>query len=151
MESLVSKKEEPWASSGCQKHGRVRWDRKSWPKGNSSVWNKSAEQTLGLNLVQAENYPCPLLIGASGETAGVRESSPWRWRQSRASELTNPAPTQVQNWVCEMAHPNIHPTYDLLEHVQEPVLQAQSCKISMTQGNNRISNVSPSERPVSIK
>lgn len=53
--------------------------------------------------------------------------------------LANPAPTQVQElelWF----DPNIHLIYDLLEHVKEPVLQIKkNCRISITQGNNRIS------------
>ena len=38
----------------------------------------------------------------------------------------------------ELAHPNIYPTYELLELVKGPVLQTQSCRISMTQGNTGV-------------
>ena len=51
----------------------------------------------------------------------------------------------------ELTHPNIYSIYELLEHVKGPVLQIQSCRISMTQGNNRISERSPSEVPVLIE
>jgi hypothetical protein len=47
-----------------------------------------------------------------------------------------------------LAHPNIYPIYELLEHAKEPALQIQSHRISMTQGNNRISERSPSDDPV---
>jgi hypothetical protein len=49
-----------------------------------------------------------------------------------------------------MAHPNIYPIYDLLERMQTLLVpQIQSCRISMTRGNNRISSKrSPGEDPV---
>jgi hypothetical protein len=40
--------------------------------------------------------------------------------------------------------PNIYPIYELLEHMKGLVLQTQSYRISMTQGNNRKSERSPS-------
>ena len=40
--------------------------------------------------------------------------------------------------------------YELLEHMKGPVLQIQSFRISMAQGNNRISVRSPSENPILI-
>jgi hypothetical protein len=50
-----------------------------------------------------------------------------------------------------LAHPDIHPIYELLEHVKDLVLQNQSCRISiMTQGNNGIPEKGPSEDPVLI-
>jgi hypothetical protein len=48
----------------------------------------------------------------------------------------------------ELVHPNIYSIYELLEDVKESALQIQSCRISMRQGNNRISERSPSEHPV---
>lgn len=39
----------------------------------------------------------------------------------------------------ELAHTNIYFIYELLEHRKGPVVQIQSCKICMTQDNNRIS------------
>ena len=53
--------------------------------------------------------------------------------------MTNSATTQalIQGFV--LAHPNIYPIYELLACVKGLVLQIQSCRISMTQGNNRIS------------
>jgi hypothetical protein len=47
-----------------------------------------------------------------------------------------------------MAHSSTYPIYELLEHVKGPVLQNQSYKISMTQGNSKISKRSPGEDPV---
>ena len=41
-----------------------------------------------------------------------------------------------------MAYPNIYP---IMECMKKPVLQIQNYRISMTQGNNRISEKSPSE------
>ena len=58
--------------------------------------------------------------------------------------------TQAQNQGYELAHPNIHLIYDLPKHVKELVLQTQSCRISTSQGNNRISKRSPSEGPTLI-
>lgn len=45
---------------------------------------------------------------------------------------------------------NIYLINHLQEHVKWPVQQTQNCKISMTQGNNRIFNKSRSESPASI-
>jgi hypothetical protein len=39
---------------------------------------------------------------------------------------------------------------ELLECRKRPVLQSQSCRISMTPGSNRISERSPGEDPVLI-
>ena len=50
----------------------------------------------------------------------------------------------------ELVYPNIYPIYELLEHMKGLVLQIQSYRISMTQGNNRKSERSPSEDPVLI-
>ena len=61
--------------------------------------------------------------------------------------MTNSATTQVQIQGFELAHPNIYPTYELLELVKGPVLQIQSCRISMAHGNDRLSKMSPSEVP----
>jgi hypothetical protein len=37
---------------------------------------------------------------------------------------------------------------ELLEPVEGPVLLTQSCRISMTQGNNKITERSPGEDPI---
>ncbi|MEJ1279312.1 ST8 alpha-N-acetyl-neuraminide alpha-28-sialyltransferase 3 [Cricetulus griseus] len=68
----------------------------------------------------------------------------------KAGRLTNPATTQAQNQHNELAHPNIHLIYELLEHVKGPDLQIQSCRMSTTQDNKKISRRSPSEGPVLI-
>jgi hypothetical protein len=71
-----------------------------------------------------------------GELArAVLESSPWCCGCERTSVLTNPGTTQ--------AHLNIYLIYELLKHVKGPVLQIQSCRISMTQDNKRITERSP--------
>ena len=64
--------------------------------------------------------------------------------------MTNPATTQAQNQGYELAHPNIHFIYELLEPVKGMNLQMQSSRISMTQDSNRISKRSLSKTPVSI-
>jgi hypothetical protein len=48
--------------------------------------------------------------------------------------MNNSGATEAQI-VC----PNFYPIYELLEHVKRPVLWTQSSRISMTQGNNRMS------------
>lgn len=58
------------------------------------------------------------------------------------------ATTQTQIQGFEVAHPNIYPTCELLELVKGPVLQNQSCGVSLTQGNSRISEKSSGEDPV---
>ena len=86
---------------------------------------------------------------ALGELArAVLESWPWWCGCRRAGRLTNSATTQAQIQGFELAHPNIYPIYELLECVKVPVLQIQNYRISMTQGNDRISERSPSEVPV---
>jgi hypothetical protein len=47
-----------------------------------------------------------------------------------------------------LAHPNIYPIYELLEHRKGPVLQIQSCRISIMQVNNRVSKRNPGKDPV---
>ena len=42
-----------------------------------------------------------------------------------------------------LAHPNIYPIYDLLEHVEGYILQTQSYRIPMTQGHSRNSSEGP--------
>jgi hypothetical protein len=49
-----------------------------------------------------------------------------------------------------LVHPNIHLIYELLEHMKGPILQIQSCRISMAQGNNQITERSPGDDPVLI-
>lgn len=47
--------------------------------------------------------------------------------------------------------PKINPTYELLEPLMEPVLQTQSCRISMTYSSSQISQRSPSEGSIMIE
>jgi hypothetical protein len=51
----------------------------------------------------------------------------------RAGGLTNSAVTQMQIQGCELADLNIYLIYKLLEVMKGPLLQIQSCRISMTQ------------------
>jgi hypothetical protein len=46
--------------------------------------------------------------------------------------------------------PNIHPIYELLEYEKGLGLLNQSCKITTTQDNNRLSERSPREDPLLI-
>ena len=70
-----------------------------------------------------------------------RESSRGRqrWRADcwggcwRAGGLTNSATIQAQIQGSELAHPNIYPIIELLEHVKEPVLLIQDCRIRQQQ------------------
>jgi hypothetical protein len=48
-----------------------------------------------------------------------------------------------------LAHPNIYPIDELLECMKELVLQIKNYRISMTQGDNRLSKRSPSKDSVS--
>lgn len=68
-----------------------------------------------------------------GELALVHE-------QGRAVGLTNSATTQAKICSFELAHPNTYTMYELLELMKELVLQNQSSRGSLTQGNNKISN-----------
>ena len=65
------------------------------------------------------------------------------WQTNQLSY--NPGP--IQNY--ELTYPSIHPIYELLEHEKWLILQIQSCRISMTQGN-RIAKRSSSKDLVLI-
>lgn len=56
---------------------------------------------------------------------------------------------QIQGF--ELTHSSIYPTDELLECVKGPVLRIPNYRISMVQGNNRISERSPSEDSVLIE
>jgi hypothetical protein len=88
------------------------------------------------------------LAGCSIQWASqaVLESLPRWYRYWKVGRLTNSATTQG----FDLVHPNIYPIYELLEHVKGPVLQTQSCRISMTQGNNRLSEQRPRARPIAM-
>ena len=55
-------------------------------------------------------------------------------------------PAHIQG--SELSHPNIYIICKGLGIKQGPVLLFQSCRISMTQSNNRITGRSPGEHPV---
>ena len=85
-----------------------------------------------------------LVVRVAGELAPrVWEQESWQADQVKC--LLGPDP------VLKLANLNIYPIYDLLEPMKERVLQIQSCWISMTRGNSRISERSLSEVPVMIK
>lgn len=65
-------------------------------------------------------------------------------------EVTNPATVQAQNQGYELTFPKAHTIYYLLDYVKGPYSKTQSCKISTTQSNNRISKKSSSEGLVLI-
>jgi len=69
---------------------------------------------------------------ANPDGAGSGELAGW---------LTQPPP-KIQILGFELAHPSIYPICELLEHMKGQVLQIQSYKDLMSQGNNRISNES---------
>lgn len=62
--------------------------------------------------------------------------------------LTKPATTQAWSQGSGLIHANNHHNCELLEHVKELDLQMQRCRTSLTQGNNKVSQRSPSESPV---
>jgi hypothetical protein len=72
------------------------------------------------------------------------ESWPWWCGYRAAGGLTNSATTQAQTQCFELAHVNIYPIYELLEGVKG--LQIQSCRISMTQSENRLSERRQADR-----
>ena len=59
----------------------------------------------------------------------------------RADRLNSSNATQAQTHSFELTHSNIYPTYEQLEKMKGLVLQNQSCRISMTQGNNTVREV----------
>lgn len=71
-------------------------------------------------------------------------------RSRRTGQLTNSATSQAQVYGFELGNLNIYTVYDLLEFMKGLALQTQSCRTSMTQGNNTISKRSPSEVPILI-
>ena len=88
---------------------------------------------------------CLFLSLLVGELAlAVLESLSW-CRCRRAADLTSSFTFQTQIQGFELAYPNIYPVYELLELLKGLDLQIQRCRISMTQGNNRISRKRPSE------
>jgi len=53
----------------------------------------------------------------------------WVWK---AAGLTSSATTQARIQGSELVHPNIYPINEVLKCMKGPVLQIQSCRISMT-------------------
>jgi hypothetical protein len=59
------------------------------------------------------------------------------------------ATTRAQIQASELAQPNIYILiYEWLGYVKEPVLLFQSFRVSMTEGNNRLTRRSPDEDPI---
>lgn len=69
----------------------------------------------------------------------------------RACRLTSSDAAQSKSQGLELPHCNICPIDEVPEHKNEPVLQIQNYRITLTQGNNWISERSPSEVLVLIK
>ena len=65
-------------------------------------------------------------------------NQPSEWERGKASRLTSSDTSQAQIQGFELAHPNIYPIDELLEHMNGLVLQIQNYKVSVTHGNNRI-------------
>jgi hypothetical protein len=85
---------------------------------------------------------------ALGELAGtVLESSPWWCGCRRAVRLTHSVTTQSQIQGFELAHLNIHPAYELLEHMAGLVLLIHSFRTFHDRG---ILEKSPSENLILI-
>ena len=57
--------------------------------------------------------------------------------------LTSSAAIQARSRALSFPNPKIYIICELLEHVKGPVLPIQNCRISMTQGNNRIISEDP--------
>jgi hypothetical protein len=70
--------------------------------------------------------------------------------EERTGRLTSADNFQFQIQMLKLAHPNIYPIEELWEDVKVLVLEIQTYRISMTQGNGRISERSPSEVPLLI-
>ena len=60
---------------------------------------------------------------------------------------SGPDPELLFSWPT----PTYNCIYELLEHMKGLVLQSQSDRISVVQGNNRVSEKSPGEDPVLIE
>lgn len=75
------------------------------------------------------SHPSP---GHGGRAVLVEYMQESRW----ADQLSK---TQAQTHGFELAHLITEPLHELLECMKGPMLQNQSCQISMTEGNNRIS------------
>lgn len=76
----------------------------------------------------------------------------WSWwhRCSKVNGLTNSGTTQWHIQSFELAHCNVYPTYELLWHMKGLVLQNQSFRISITQGNKRILKTNLDDDPALI-
>lgn len=75
------------------------------------------------------------------------EELAWLCGYERDRGLANPANTQPHIQGSELTLLNINPICELLQPLKGSVLQRQSCRICMTQGNHRISEKSPGADP----
>ena len=80
-----------------------------------------------------------------------QESSPLWFGCLRAGGLASSDTFQVQIQGFELAHPKVYSIDELLECLKGPILQTPNYRISMIQGNSRISERSSSEVPVLIE
>jgi hypothetical protein len=67
-------------------------------------------------------------------------------RESWCTDQLSYQPGQMQGF--ELAHPKIYIRYEWLGCKKGQDLLIQSCRISMTQGNNRLSGRRPGEDPI---
>ena len=106
----------------------------------SSVGAEELLPSQGMKAVLALPLPA-IALGRAGPTTGL----------GKAGELALVAQAQESWWADQLSyHPDPNPIHGLLEHLNGLILQNQSCRIFMTQGNNRISKRSPGEHPVLI-
>ena len=83
---------------------------------------------------KSESYPCFLLQASLSELGNAGERAQ-KVQWEKVAGLTNTDTSQSQNHGYELAHPNIHFIYELLEHMKRINLQTENCRISMTQDN----------------
>jgi hypothetical protein len=111
----------------------------------------TGELSLPFTWIKWKSWPCSSLAAALGEVVQtVLRSSSWWHGCRRTGSLFNSATTQAKIQGFEYAHPNTYLKYKLLERMKGVVPQNQCFRISMTQGNNKISERNPGENSVSI-
>jgi hypothetical protein len=101
-------------------------------------------------LGRADSAPCLRNRVELALVAGVALSQLQGFGSRRSIRLTSTYTSQTQIQGFELTHLNIYTISELLECRKVLVLQSESYRISMTQGNNRISERSSSEVPVLI-
>ena len=67
-----------------------------------------------------------------------RESPALTWAEQWSWQADQPAATQTQAQASSWSTLTIYPTHDLLGRVRGLALQIQSCRVTTTQGHNRV-------------